>query len=174
MTGGVLPIMAKPPAITMAQARFLRFFLAGPPDRAVWLAGGRRISKVAEPFAYEPSATHLLVYRLAQGEDDALRGDAIDRHRISLTDLRSLWPLWAEPLRTLNAGGVSAARTRLPKRSRVTAFRQTETERALLAADAAQRGLPAGVIVAEIVRDYLTNRERLGLKTANAGNSDGR
>lgn len=160
--------MSRPSAISPAQARFLRFFLAGAPDRAYWLADNRRLGKVAEPFAYEPEATHLLVYRLADGSELSYPGEPIDRRRLAVADLRPLWPLWADPIKRLTAQGEALARTRVPKRNRVCSFRQTETERALLAAEAERRGLPAAVIVAELVADMLSERPRIGAKTATA------
>lgn len=143
---------------TPAQARFLRFFLQGEPDRAYWLREGRRLGPVSEPFAYEAEATHVMVYRLATGEGLTLPGEAMSRTRISLSDLLTLHRFWDEPLRTLSEAGRAAAKSRGLKRSCVTAFRQTEADRARLEALAIGEGRTPGALVAELVANFLTQQ----------------
>lgn len=159
--------------LTPVQARFLRFFLSGPPDRAFWLRDGRRLAPVSDPFTLHPEATHALVYRLAGGEGMTLPGEAIERTRITVADLRALEGCWDQPLRTLSPIGADLARKRLPKRAYVAAFRQTAAEREALHAAARRAGLAPAVVVAELVAAFLEDQAQLGPKTAVAGNGKG-
>jgi hypothetical protein len=152
----------RPAVVNVAQARFLRFFLSGEPDRALWLRDGKRLGLVAEPFDLEPRATHVLVYRIATGEGAAYPGEAIDRTRLAAAELHELAPFWSIPLRRLNAQGQAAARARRDKLARVCAFRQTDADRELLEAAADRSGLTPGLIAADIVSDYLA-RTRPGV-----------
>jgi hypothetical protein len=131
-------------------ARFLGFFLSGPPDRAYWLRHGRRLGKVEEPEPPE-GATQVLVYRVSNGEGMAYPGEPLDRTRISVTDLGLLRGCWREPLKALNDQGEALARSRPAKRDLVCSFRQTEADRERLEAFAARSGLPVAAAAAELV-----------------------
>ena len=158
VTGGGRDIDARP-RISQAQVRFLRFFLDGPPDYAVWLQGRKHLCAVGEPFAYCEDATHLLVYRRATGEGDIYPGAAVNRTVIGVEDLKPLAGCWATPLRELSPTGRDLAKAPPPKRQCIGAFRQTEHERRLLHELAAHMGSTPATIVSEVMAAVLAKYE---------------
>lgn len=94
------------PKISQRQWKVLRLFLssdAAARVRAVWLnSDGRSLGPSLPSLATPEGAAAIRVYRLADGEAETFRGDAMGRTVLSLKEAEDLGPCWAEPYRGLS------------------------------------------------------------------------
>lgn len=139
------------------QWRFLRLFLASDAAsvRVSFTANGLSLGPPPSPFAYPAEADGVQGYIKASGEA-AFRGQALNRTKLSLADLRELEPCWRAPLRELNDLGRSLARsTPRAKAARPRTFRQTQTDYDALDRAALALGRDASELIRERLADLL-------------------
>lgn len=144
------------PALKLRQVQYLRFCADRPPDRAVWLNNGKRLGPAeGDPPA---EATHLLAYRIGDGED-VMKGEARDRRTLAVSDLIGLRLCFAEPWRTLNAHGLALAGRQAEKRPHTISLRCTDEDVAELTETAEAEGdAHVSQTVRRAVAHYLANR----------------
>lgn len=155
------------PALKLRQVQYLRFCADGPPDRAVWMCDGKRLGPAeGDPPA---EATHLLAYRLGDGAG-AMKGEARDRTTLSVSDLVTLRPCFAEPWRTLNPYGRALAEAGAGKRLNLISLRCTDDEIAALTEAAEAEGAGhVSQVVRKAVAQYLADRRPMSSRLAYSG-----
>jgi hypothetical protein len=91
------------------QRRFLRFFLEGPPSRAVWRnAGGHVVGHVADMPEPPADAAGVTVNRHSDGRYEA-PGMKTKETSLPIRELAGLAPCWDRPLWSLNEVGRQVA-----------------------------------------------------------------
>jgi len=139
------------------QWRFLRLFLADESAsvRVSFIGNGMSLGPPPTPFDYPAEADSVQGYIKAKGQA-AFRGQALNRTKLSLADLRDLEPCWLVPLRELNElGRALAYSTPRAKTTRQRTFRQTEADFDALDAAASHLGRDASDLIREHIAALL-------------------
>lgn len=149
------------------QRRFLTLFPGSNPERlrAAWLDGeGRNLGAVVDPMTPPAAAVRLKVWRLVGDDGRTYRGALEACRLLAVFKLPALAALWADPLRTLNAEGLSIAAEsveptlrqsfKIAGRAAPLTYRQTPADFAWLKAEAARSGVTMTDVINEALALY--------------------